>query len=353
MQKTWIFRLVVALVAVVMLAAGCSTKNAGEDGSSDISNTDSNPFELDDKDTVVLGHIGHGLANPELDETGARLPLRYSGGELKLDYTVNAAGKAKNVGFLVFVDGIPQPYKINTADSPYEYMHIFELEGDDVQTPFSFIFTPVTGKQGETLSVSIASVYNPAFIPDMKETSSYGSYHDTLESMFSLIFDKDAEALDVSSIPHNEYLSDVRLSAELITKEMMETQGGFVTIDLETLEKNVFSRLYFDGAVLSKIDNLQVKDSGTLHVTFQIFGHPGVRYRNTFYINHKPLIGKEGSTFETVLAKGEAAVIDADIDLGKLEELNTFYVVSVPVNAADFPDDVVVLEKTASILLYK
>lgn len=46
-------------------------------------------------------------------------------------------------------------------------------------------------------------------------------------------------------------------------------------------------------------------------------------------------------------------MIDADIDLGKLEELNTFYVVSVPVNAADFPDDVVVLEKTASILLYK
>ncbi|GIP35356.1 beta-glucanase/beta-glucan synthetase [Paenibacillus sp. J2TS4] len=353
MQKSWIFRLVAALVAVVVLATGCSTKNPEEDGWSDIGNTDSNPFELDDKDTVVLGHMGHGLANPEFDENGGRLPLRYNGGEFKIDYTVNAAGKAKNVGFLVFVDGIPQPYKFNTADAPYEYMHFFELEEDDQKTPFSFIFTPVTGKRGDTLNVSIASVYNPAFIPDMKETSSYGSYHDRLEMVYSLVFDKDSDALDVSSIPQYEYLSDVHLSTELITKEMMETQGGFVTIDSETLEKNVFSRLYFDGEGLSKVDNLQVKDSGTLHVTFQIFGHPGVRYQNTFYINHKPLTSKEGSTFETVLAKGEAAVIDVDIDLGKLEDFNTFYVVSVPVNAADFPDDVVVLEKTASILLYK
>lgn len=354
MQKSWIFRLVLSLVAVVVLATGCSSsKDAKDDGLNDISNAGTNPFELDEKDTVALGHIGHGLANPEFDDSGARLPLRYKGGELTIDYSVNAAGKAKNIGFLVFVDGKPQPYKLNTTEAPYDYMHIFDLEEDDKDTPFSFVFTPVTGKQGDTLSVSITSVYNPAFIPDMKETSSYGSYHSTLEAMYSLVFDKDADALDVASIPQYEYLSQVRLSTEPITKELMESLNGLVTVDFETLEKNVFSNLYFDGAGLSKVDNLQVKDSGTLHVTFKIFGHPGVKYQNTFYINHQPITSQEGSSFETVLAKGEVAVIDADIELEKLEDFNTFYVVSVPMNAADFPDDVITLEKTSSILLYK
>lgn len=354
MQKSWIFRLVLSLVAVVVLATGCSSsKDPKDDELNDISNAGANPFELDEKDTVVLGHIGHGLANPEFDANGARLPLRYNGGELKIDYSVHAAGKAKNVGFLVFVDGKPQPYKFNTTEAPYEYMHIFDLEEDDKDTPFSFVFTPVTGKQGDTLTVSIASVYNPGFIPDMKETSSYGSYHNTLESMYSLVFDKDAEALDISSIPQYEYLNQVRLSTEPITKELMEKHNGMLTVDLDTLDKHVFRELNFDNIDQMKLDNLQVKDSGTLHVTFKIFGHPGVRYQNTFYINHQPLTSKDGSSFETVLAKGEVAVIDADIDLEKLEKFNTFYVVSVPMNADDFPDDVITLEKTESILLYK
>ncbi|GAC40919.1 hypothetical protein [Paenibacillus popilliae] len=230
-------------------------------------------------------------------------------------------------------------------------MHMLELEQDNKDTQFAFVFTPVTGKQGDTLSITITSIYNPGFIPDMKETSSYGGYHSTLEAGGTLYFTKDADALDRASIPPFAYASDVRLSTEPVTKELLEAHSGMRAVDMDTLEQHMFSDLYIDGEV--KRDHVKVKDSGTLHVRFTIFGPPGVRYRNTFYINHQAVTSKAGNSFETVLAKGDVAVIDIDLELGKLDDFSTIYVVSVPVNEADFPDTAVMLEKTLSLLLYK
>jgi hypothetical protein len=344
------------LMTLVVLIVGCSneSQNSNKDDSDNTNISNDNPFELNDEDAVIMGTIGHGFVNPKLDESGRRLPLQYNGGELEINYYVNASGKAKNVGFLVFVDGIPQPYKFNTTEAPYEYMHIINLEEDNKDTPFTFFFTPVKGKQGDTLNVSITSIYNPAFIPDMKETSSYGGYHEALGVVNPLFFEKNAEALEASKIPKYDYLNNVSLSKEPITDKLLEKYNVIQKVDLETLEKQVFSELYFDGESAMNVDNLQVNDSGTLHVNFKLFGHPGVRYRNTFYINHQALSTNDGDTsFEVELAKGEVAVIDAEIDLERLEDFNTFYVVSVPMNAEDFPDDVIVLQKTQSILLYK
>lgn len=355
LKKSWFFRLIYSFV-IVVLATGCSNQSPDKN-ESDITNSDhDNPFEVNDEDTGVMSAIGHGIVNPEMDESGEkRAPIHYNGGELEIDYFVNASGKAKNVGFLVFVDGIPQPYKLNMTESAYEYMHIFDLEEDDKDTPFTFRFTPVTGKQGDTLDLAIASVYNPAFRPDMKETSSYGGYHTTLQAIYSLYFERNADTLGSSDIPENDYLNKVDLSTEPITDELLERHSGMVEVDLEALETRVLSEVYFDGDYnVWKDGNLQVNDNGTLSVTFKIFGHPGVRYQNTFYSNHQALTTKDGKTsFETVLEKGEVAVVDVEIDLERLEDFNTFYVVSTPMNSADFPEDVLDLIKTDSILLYK
>lgn len=351
MKKSKAFKWALFLAVVAVWATGCSNTNSNAGESAAAGQPTQNPFEADGQETAILGSIGHGFANPPLDENGNILPLEYNGGELKIDYSVRASGKAKNVGFLVFVDGQPQPYKFNSSDAPYEYMHIFDLAEDDKDTPFAFVFTPVTGKKGDTLQVSIASVYNPAFIPDMKKTASYGGYQTTLEAGRPLVFNRDADPLDVSSIPRQEVLSHVRLSTEPVTQELLEKHSIMGQVDMEALDKNVYSDLYIEGDV--RQDHFQVERSGTLHVAFKLFGHPGMRYRNTFYLNHKALAGKDGISFETALTKGDVTVIDAELELEKLEDFNTFYVVSVPLNADDFPDDVVVLMKTPSLLLYK
>ncbi|SDZ68336.1 hypothetical protein SAMN05421736_1346 [Evansella caseinilytica] len=354
-MKVSLFRYELLLMVFIVLAAGCSNQHSEKNGEEAVTNSSGNPFEVDEEETVMMGSISHGYDNPELDEKEEiMLPLSYDGGELVINYSVSASGKAKNVGFLVYVDGIAQPYKLNTTDSPYEYMHILDLEEDDKDTPFMFVFTPVTGKKGDTVNVTITSVYNASFIPDMEETTSYGGYHETLETTRQLVFNKDADPLDNAALPAIDGLSDVRLSTEPVTEELMERLGGIVmTVDLETLEKNVFTVVDIE----NKQDleqNFQVNDSGTLPVTFKILGHPGVRFQTTFYLNHQALTTKDGDiSFETELTKGDVYVLDVELDLEKLDDFNTFYAVSVPVNPEDFYDDVVTHLKTSSILLYK
>ncbi len=346
-------RYVLLLLALILLATGCSNENPNKGEGDTITNGNDNPFEVNDDDTVVMGYVSHGFDNPEVDENGEMLPIHYKGEELKIDYSVSASGKAKNIGFLLFVDGIPQPYKFNNTEAPYEYMHIFDLEKDDKDTPFTFLFTPVTGKKGENLNVNITSIYNPAFMPDMEKTSSYGGYHTTLQALSSLFFDEDVSG--TTSIPKYDYLRNIRQSTEQVTKELMEKheKHSAMKIDLETLEKLVINELNLDGDGVMNVDNFQVNDSGTLNVTFKLFGHPGLKYLNTFYLNHQALSTKDGKTsFEMELAKGEVAVMDIEIDLERLEDFNTFYVVSVPKNIEDFPEESL-LQKSESILLYK
>ncbi len=337
----------------LLIITGCFKENSEEEGQ--VTNTDlnNNPFELDEEETVILGSIFHGYRNLEFDDNEEVLPLSYDGDELVLDYYVQAEGKATNVGFLVYVDGIAQPYKLNTANSDYQYMHILDLEEENKDTPLQFIFTPITGKKGETVNVTTTSIYNPAFIPDMKETTSYGGYHDRLEVTRPLVFQENPDPIDSASLT-SEVLNDVRLSIEPVTEDLMDKLGGgVIAIDSEMLEVDVFSMVDIE----TKPDvetTFQINDQEKLHVTFKIVGHPGVIYQNTFYLNHQALSNQEGETsFQTELTKGDVSVIDVELDVGKLDDFSTFYVVSTPVNSEDFYDDGVSSLKTPSLLLYK
>ena len=50
----------------------------------------------------------------------------------------------------------------------------------------------MTGSAGDTLALTVVSITNPDFQPDMESTSSYGWYHKTLDSCVELQFNVDA-----------------------------------------------------------------------------------------------------------------------------------------------------------------
>ncbi|MFD2412209.1 beta-glucanase/beta-glucan synthetase [Paenibacillus rhizoplanae] len=357
MKKIWRYIYITSIFGMLLLATACSSDKPDpiHINPSDIvvsnsgDNLPQNPFEMDEKN-VVLGSINHYAVNLQADEAGRVLPIQYNGGELKIDYSVNASGKARNVGFLLFIDGLPQPYKLDSSGTAYEYMHIFELE-ENKATPFTFTFTPITGKKGELLPIKFVSVYNPSFIPDMKVTASYGGYQTILEAGGEVFFNKDTEQWAVPLSSKQAGLLNVRQSTERVTQELLVSHGRSEKIAIETLDSKVFSELYVDGLI--RHDNLKVENSGLLQITFKLFGHPGVSYRNTIYLNHKPLESQDGVSFPMALTKGNLEVLSAEINLDQLGDFSTFYVVSVPLNAEDFYDDVIILEKTPSLLLYK
>lgn len=221
----------------------------------------------------VLGGIAHSPANINQDKNGKKLPFVYKEGEISIPYKVSATGKARNVGFLVFVDGIAQPYKTDTAHT-YQTMHIMNLEADNKEYPFSIIFELVTGKEGDTLSLMIVSVYAPDFMPDMKKTSSYGMYHETLAGDYEITFEAGAQTLNSAALPKYKQLQKVKQSTEPVTQDYLDSLSvfsGMKAITLETLNKQVFAQQFLNGQG-GLLSNLKVNADGTLHVTFKIVG---------------------------------------------------------------------------------
>jgi len=314
-----------------------------------------NPFEqTDGANTDFLGWLSHGPENPVLDENGLRVAYEYIGGEFELEYHVTATGTAKNVGFLLFLDGIPQPYRINGEDGT-DYMHTFSLEEDDKEYQFSFLFTPVTGSAGETLRLSIFSVNNAQFKPDMVTSTSYGFYHDILQSSIDMRFEANPD-IGTDNVPISA-LTSVDVMTETMTSDFINTylENGFMTNGqsmVDRLDDTVYEFISYGGETV--YNNINVTDLDTVHVTYQMVGTPGATYRVSFFANHKPLTSGETMTWDMTLSKGKVAVLEADIDVSALEDFTTFYVFACPVDAESSSTATTLIGiKTGSVLLYR
>ena len=141
MKQTTRNKLAVILVLLMTLGLqACSIEKDTKEYTTEIEGlflTD--PFEEDNyTDTEILGWLRHGVKDPILDSNGIRAIYEYQGDKFELKYQVVASGAAKNVGFLLFLDGLPQPYWVN-GEGELDYMHLFRLEEDDQEFSFSFV----------------------------------------------------------------------------------------------------------------------------------------------------------------------------------------------------------------------
>lgn len=311
-------------------------------------NTEVNPF-TQDEEAGSLGAVGHGETDPIRAEDQSVLPYEYNGGEFSLDYQFTSEGKLNNIGFLLFLDGKPQAYKINDTSAEYEYLHSFQTS-DKHEENFSFVFTPTTGKKGDTLNITVISITNPDFQPDMKETSSYGWYHQSLERVLKLHFNEDAP--DSSSIygETKNIFSSVSIAEEKVASSFIEDElvkNGWGDVTMDTLNNGVYSTISYDGELV--YDNIDLTDKNTLTVRYTICGEPGMRYGVSFFLNHKPISSDEVISYDAILSKGNVWIIEATIDTSKLDGFNTFYAIAVA--ASD--DYLMPAIKTGSILFYK
>ena len=188
-----------------------------------------NPFEAAEDEA----------ASPDYSESGERLPFVYDGGEFQLAYQYSVTGKLDAVGFLLFLDGRPQPYKVNDTAAEYEYCHSFTA-GEDQS--FSFFFEPVTGSASDTLTLTVVSITNPDFQPDMESTSSYGWYHKTLDSNIELKFNTDAPSARSDDPPVREIFTHSDVREEKVTAQYVETElpkHGWGGVSMDTLDSGM------------------------------------------------------------------------------------------------------------------
>lgn len=260
-----------------------------------------------------------------------------------------AEGKLDNIGFLLFLDGKPQAYKVNDTGAEYEYLHCFQISGEHEEN-FSFLFTPDTGKKGDTLNITIISITNPDFQPDMKETSSYGWYHKSLERVLKLHFNEDAPDGNGIYGEREAVFRDVSVTEEKVTSSFIENElakNGWSGVTMDTLDNGIYSTISYDGKLT--YDNINISNKDTLTVHYTICGTTGMRYGVSFFLNNKPISSDAVVSYDAALSKGNVWIIEATINTATLDGFNTFYAMAVA--ASD--DYLMPANKTDSILLYK
>lgn len=351
---------VAVLLAVLIalgLPVGCQSRKEEETSSSGSEEfLVEDPFDTGDTlNGNILGELGHGPVNPVFREDGTLDAYEYNGGQFELEYQVTASGTAKNVGFLLFLDGIPQPYRVD-GQGDADYMHMFELEEDDREYLFSFVFTPVIGSAGDTRQLKIYSVYYPQFQPDMVTSSSYGMYYSILEMALELAFREDAAADGANAGAQTvSALSAVTVTSEDMTGDFVNSRlnSGFTVegqSEEDLLEDSVYSFIEYDGKTV--YDNLDVSNQDTVHITYQMVGRPGAVYRVTLYANNHPMTDGEAISWELTLSRGQVVTLEADIDVSALADLTTFYVMACPVDTGA-AESIEVGKITRPILLYR
>lgn len=336
-------RLSIIGITLSVLLFGCSYTVPYDESSPDIHNSE-NPFE--DTGSNIIGEISHGPRDRKWSENGDILPYEYNGGEFSLKYYFSTSGKAESIGFLLFVNGEPQPYKVNNTGE-ISYCHSLPVKGSTEQD-ITFFFTPVTGNKGDTLNLTVMSIYYPSFQPDMKATSSYGFYQGILQYQIPIEFHADApleplpEYLTVDVATHSD------IWQEKLTKEFLETElpanGVF---DTTLIERSAYYTISYDGKLEYNNLNLTGKDKVTIQ--YKLCGPEGTKYNTIFYLDHQPISYDQIISYETTLTKGGVGIMEVTLDVNELPEFSTFYAISVP--ADENPDSMAI--KTNSILFYK
>lgn len=297
---------------------------------------------------IGTGAGGHGVkwAKDEKDHF-----LTYKGGVLEIPYTMNGSGIATRQGFLVYVNGIPQPYMIKDTEEEYKYMHIIECE-ENQETDFTISFIPVTGKAGDKFKLDVRSIMNPSFIPDRVNTFQYGHAHDGVDEVRDITFQKNAEKMpkvnDSLCI-----LKKVRNQRVEIDKKEKKYITDTMTLGEDPdLDKEVYEYIKIDGKSVKLDYEADISGKDKVHVSYLMMGHPGVKYKVHFYLNHQLLTDESGEVYELELATGKMNTLEFDMDVSQVTNAS-FYAVAVPVNAEDYPDDIIMTYKEASIHLYR
>lgn len=336
----------VLILSLMATMTGC-TDYAIKDAGTTPQVAADNPFDAIEQNAGSLGAISHGEVDPNRDENHHVLPYEYEGGEFSFDYRFSAEGKIEDMGFLLFLDGEPQAYKVNDTDAAYEYFHSFPVVGTAEET-FTFLFTPQSGKKGDTLGLTVVSVTDSGFQPDMVESTSYGWHHKVLERALALHFRADPPENKVSYPPVNSVFSTVDVGEEKITNSFVEhdlAQNGWDGVSMDTIDDGIYFTTTYGGALV--YDNVNATDPVTVRYT--LCGTAGTKYAVSFFIDHQPVLGEDIIAHTATLSKGNVWTIEATFDPAKLKDLNTFYIIAVPAGSTDFAP----VSKSCSILLYK
>lgn len=315
-------------VSLLFIISACSDTNE-----TDVAMTEKETKEVSSAnvETEVIGFIQHEIKNADSDKSGLK-KVYYTGGEMRIDYALHIENVQYGCGFVIFVDGVPQPYRIEEEDE-YKYMYVFYPE--EIESVLSFFFVPIIGQAGDELEICIGSVFNPDFKPDMVTSNEYGMSYDIVENVYLMKYTATPEFENSKAI--------------LLEEEGIELELESVDLPKNYNDKRTYLNCYINGEDMKTIRRYDIENMSQLDLSIDLFGHSGVIYKTTVYIDQKPI----SETYVSELKKETAIRLHIPVDISNISDVSAIYAVSVPANVMQYKEDVIGLLQTPTIALVR
>ena len=331
MKKVWIF-----LILVALLLTACAPEKGPRETTQipTVENVFTQPSTTSEADTQepedsqALGSVIIGAAgDSQKDEKGTF--YTYNGGEMVLPFRVEGSGSivCGGIGILLFVDGLPQPYKTEGTD--YGFLHTFFPPDNEAYT-VDLVFTPVTGKAGDDLEVYAVSVLAPNYSYTSKDSQAFPYTGGSPSAGFRLKYQQTPpeETFPKESL----WLSNVEIRKESLSFSEI---GDWSEQELqENLEYHFFANNILDTFAPYVYE---VEGAQPIHLRYEVFGSPYVRYHLVFFVDNQPVASQDGTPIFVDVENGQKTVVEAQLDMTGFDTESVLYAVLVPQNYFSTP----------------
>ena len=247
----------------------------------------------------------------------------YQGGEIQIPFKLIPQGfEYTGLGLIAFLDGIPQPFRLNEEDN-YQYMNILYPTDGDYE--FTASLLPVTGTVGQYSELWIMLVYAPDFENHDEKYVAFEDRYGGFGSCASVLFltepEKPAaqpvEARGISQTVSYEELSYAESSAQTEEQRRLYHVANYSVNGGRTQQG------------MERVYGTTAETPVTVQLT--VYGAPDVDYRLVFYYDDLPITIQPTEVID--FQDGEKAVIEATVDLTGFDDYARLTGFLVPVNS--------------------
>jgi hypothetical protein len=260
----------------------------------------------------------------EKDENG--IYRVYDGGKMYLPFEVRSTGTIAtlDVGILIFVDGIPQPYRVS-PDGEYAYMHTFsQKDGKDmfgtIVTTADIYFAPITGEKGDMLEIYALCMLAPDHLPS-QGANGHALTSGAVSSGFRLKYN--------ATPPKDTYPEkNVRLAGVSTSVVDCTPQD----IDKWTNTDMIENMRYAFRANGEKMNVYGVGEDDRITLRYEVWGTPYVHYGLVFFVDNEPVYAADLADIRVSVEMGRKTIIEATLDMTGFSGESSLYAVLVPRN---------------------
>ena len=307
-------RLSVLLLSTVLLVSGCSKTDPDSIPNGKTSNSSS---EISDPMKQPTGSSSEIPPATSYGFNFGTKDIDYGSDKLILSPMLIGGDTPTRVGFMVFIDGIPQKY-CSESSSEYSYISSFDVEENSEETHKLTVDTMIDNDMPDHI-ISISTMLVPEFVPPL-ETPSFGNYHRILRNNSKKLAD------EIMGIATTDEYKALKAENRVLTNEekeeygLREEDGSGYTVECDLQQ---FKRL-------EKTFTLKSGESRLAATLCAYSTMPDIQnYRVTVFVNHKPVKINGNYDFIDVTMEG-GKISKTEITLENIKEGDFVYCFAAP-----------------------